>query len=126
MGRQGGSGLCSRPPPRSSRSQFSSFPALKKIDLGNNNINGSFAAVAASIATMPGLQILDLTDNGFTGDFGCLDGNSHLRLLNLQNNELTGSLGHCIASLSNVTELYLGGNMLGGALPDTCEHPKAL
>ena len=61
---------------------------------------------------------LDLDDNQLTGSIPPEIGNlTNLTYLNLGGNDLTGSIPPEIGNLTNLTELFLGGNDLTGSIP---------
>ncbi|XP_021664253.2 probable LRR receptor-like serine/threonine-protein kinase At3g47570 [Hevea brasiliensis] len=100
-----------------------SFPHLQHIDVRNNQFVGP---IPLSIFNASELQLVLLANNNFTGkilnSFGSLP---YLTLLGLDDNSLgdgeedemdfLGSLANC----SSLKVLAIGGNRLGGSLPNT-------
>ncbi|KAL0555514.1 hypothetical protein IC582_009462 [Cucumis melo] len=89
-------------------------PRIIKISLSKQNLSGN---IPTDLAKLSGLVELWLDGNSFVGpipDFtGCMD----LKILHLENNQLTGELPSSLASLPNLRELYVQNNMLSGTVP---------
>ncbi|XP_038698732.1 receptor-like protein 13 isoform X2 [Tripterygium wilfordii] len=100
---------------------FNGIFNLKKLDVNFNEITG-FESFKGD------LEFLDLTNNNFTNSvFASLSGLSHLKTLNLSNNQLKGSThlkGLC--ELKNLEELDLGDNELEGPLPPCMANLSSL
>ncbi|XP_038904092.1 probable LRR receptor-like serine/threonine-protein kinase At1g67720 isoform X2 [Benincasa hispida] len=89
-------------------------PRIVKISLSKKNLTGN---IPTDLAKLSGLVELWLDGNSFVGpipDFtGCVD----LKILHLENNQLTGELPSSLANLPNLRELYVQNNMLSGTVP---------
>ncbi|PRP77044.1 putative LRR receptor-like serine/threonine-protein kinase, partial [Planoprotostelium fungivorum] len=114
------------------------FKSLGYVDLGRNSISGSFPDF---IVNLPSLFYLDLMFNVITGGLpeewgshlvylslafnqitgtipeGIYSLGPQLRALILQGNFLTGPITPTITSLTGLTTLYAGGNLLIGSIP---------
>ncbi len=79
---------------------------IQKLDLSNNNLDGS---LQAEVRQLQNLKVLDLSNNQFTGVPAEIGQLKNLEILNLSNNQLTG-LPHELGNLSNLKVLDLRGN----------------
>lgn len=80
--------------------------SLTKLDLSNNNLDGS---LQAEVRHLKNLRILDLSDNNFTGVPAEIGQLSNLEELDLSNNKITG-LPYELGNLSKLRFLDLTGN----------------
>lgn len=115
---------------------------LKVLDMGNNHINGS---IPLSMSNLTRLTEIFLTENSMTGSlppqvmnslYGlkyfvmgsnsitgslptemCNDNLPNLLVLDLNTNQLSGSIPTCIFEDLYVDDLYLNNNQLSGTLP---------
>ncbi|XP_019199096.1 PREDICTED: receptor-like protein 12 [Ipomoea nil] len=91
------------------------FPFLRKLKASYNHLNGSLPSSFGS------LEELKLASNEITGlfpDNRSLGVESGLRVLDLSQNKITGSLPD-LSPFSSMQELLLGGNQLRGVLPES-------
>ncbi|KAI7747726.1 hypothetical protein M8C21_032993 [Ambrosia artemisiifolia] len=94
--------------------EFHGNSELKQLNVAFTNFQGS---IPASIGNLTHLNILDLTSCAFTGALPASVSNlTQLTTLSLLYNKLTGSLPS-LEKLSNLKELYLGGNSMIGQIP---------
>lgn len=91
---------------------LASFPELTKVNLKNNLIHGLLP-----INLPPKLVSLDFSGNGLMGDLPASWVCSNLKLLNLSNNELKGSLPANLWDCSSLQSLILSDNWFTGQIP---------
>nr|GMD72247.1 receptor-like protein 12 [Ipomoea batatas] len=94
------------------------FPFLRKLKASYNHLNGS---LPSSFRLLPSLEELELACNEITGlfpDSRSLGIESGLRVLDLSQNKIAGSLPD-LAPFSSMQELLLGSNQLRGVLPES-------
>lgn len=88
-----------------------------RLDLSNNNLNGS---IPAQLADITSLNYLFLNNNQLTDSIPAELGNiPDLWQLHLQNNQLSGAIPANLGNLANVYQLFLQGNSFGNSLPST-------
>ncbi|XP_065035340.1 receptor-like protein EIX1 [Musa acuminata AAA Group] len=89
--------------------------SLTFLDLGVNQLEGT---VPRSMVDLRGLKELHMSRNQLTGNLsGWLEQMTDLIILDLRSNLFNGSVpSSSIGKLSNITELYLGGNSLEGVI----------
>ncbi|KAG6500351.1 hypothetical protein ZIOFF_040196 [Zingiber officinale] len=90
---------------------WSSWPALGALDISHNKISGS---LPESLEGMEELQIIMASSNMLQGGVPNLP--SWMRILNLSNNELSGSLPTTSAA-ENLSFLLLANNQINGSMP---------
>lgn len=94
-----------------------SLPCLRKLSLDNNGFN----IPLPDFSGFTSLCELFLRDNGFTGRISTtLFNNPELKILNLNDNELSGSIPDNLKDenvLPSLNFLYLNKNRLSGAIP---------
>ncbi|XP_065034996.1 receptor-like protein EIX1 isoform X1 [Musa acuminata AAA Group] len=91
--------------------------SLTFLDLGGNQLEG---IVPRSMVDLRRLKELYMSDNQLTGNLsGWLEQMTNLIILVLRNNLFNGSMpSSSVGKLSNLTELYLGENSLGGVISE--------
>ncbi|XP_065035228.1 receptor-like protein EIX2 [Musa acuminata AAA Group] len=91
--------------------------SLTFLDLGFNQLEGS---VPRSMADLRRLKELHMMGNQLAGNLsGWLEQMTNLIILDLRFNLFDGFIpSSSIGKLSNITELYLGGNSIGGVISD--------
>ncbi|KAL5546232.1 hypothetical protein UlMin_005919 [Ulmus minor] len=96
------------------RCNLDSQPRIVSIQLSGKNLTGN---IPSDLTKLSGLEELWLDGNSLTGpipDFtGCVD----LKIIHLENNQLTGELPSSLANLPNLKELHVQNNMLSGTVP---------
>ncbi|KAK9116809.1 hypothetical protein Sjap_015756 [Stephania japonica] len=103
---------------------FSSFPDLLSLNLGDNRLNGS---IPSQIGNLTKLTMLDLSFNDLIGSIPQSIGQLRsLLVLDLSNNLLTGSIPTTIGTMLNLSELHLSSNQLVGSLPQSIGQLKSL
>ncbi|XAR50987.1 Non-specific serine/threonine protein kinase [Bertholletia excelsa] len=89
-------------------------PKIIKIKLSGRNLTGN---IPSELTKLSGIVELWLDRNSLTGpipDFsGCVD----LKIIHLENNQLSGELPPSLADLPNLRELYVQDNKLSGKVP---------
>ncbi|KAI3836670.1 hypothetical protein MKX03_006064 [Papaver bracteatum] len=127
------------------------LPNLQILNLGGNRFNG---LLPNSISNISGLSEIDVTGNQFTGPvppnlgrlqgltrltfaknrlgddlsfFDSLTNCSHLTMLMIDENNLSGQLPDSVANLSTkLTILYMGGNRISGQIPSGIQNLVSL
>ena len=96
--------------------ELGSLAALTRLNLGNNDLNGSIPPALGGLAN---LESLWLEGNALAGSVPPeLGGLTNLKDLQLQDNELKGTLPPEFGGLENLTSVVLARNgRLAGALP---------
>ncbi|CAD5183957.1 unnamed protein product, partial [Musa acuminata subsp. malaccensis] len=91
--------------------------SLTFLDLGGNQLEG---IVPRSMVDLRRLKELHMPSNQLTGNLsGWLEQMTNLIILDLRSNLFNGSMpSSSVGKLSNLTELYLGGNSLGGIISE--------
>ncbi|TYG58708.1 hypothetical protein ES288_D08G244200v1 [Gossypium darwinii] len=97
---------------------FDNMPALQRVNLRGNNLEGGIPKFLGNICN---LKELDLRDNKLSGSLGVVFKNlgcakDSLEALALAQNRLTGALPD-LSILSSLRKLSLSGNQLEGPLP---------
>lgn len=97
-------------------SEFRNLMNLTTLSLGANNIDGNLNVVEGMFL----LEKIYLQDNLFTGivDSEFLKDLGRIQVLDLSNNDLTGTLDRPLLRQSKLEILDLSGNSLQGELPD--------
>ncbi|PHT27544.1 hypothetical protein CQW23_32861 [Capsicum baccatum] len=120
------------------------FPVLANINnlhylyLDGNNFSGP---IPQTLVTAPFLSSLDLSDNNFAfqylkhvhlsknklqGEFNMFSNSSYLKLLDLRENNFSGSIPKWLGSTFDITILLLKGNCLQGIIPPLLCHATHL
>ncbi|KAF3789728.1 putative LRR receptor-like serine/threonine-protein kinase [Nymphaea thermarum] len=98
-------------------SVLSEYPKLSILDLSDNRFDGP---VLYDLLSSPTLQEIHLHNNLFIGGIPFTSSsmnNTHLRVLDLSMNRLSGALPLEIDVLTNLKELNIAGNTFSGNLP---------
>ncbi|GJT57886.1 putative non-specific serine/threonine protein kinase [Tanacetum coccineum] len=106
--------------PSTNMSECSQY-ALERLNLGDNNLNGS---IPESLGRLTNLRDLDLSVNELTGPIPDVLGKLRsLKVLDLSSNYLTGPIPNFQGQL---TKLRLSNNRLNGSIPDSMGRSIAL
>ncbi|KAK3184076.1 hypothetical protein Dsin_031362 [Dipteronia sinensis] len=99
---------------------FRNMCSLKRLSFLNSNLSGQLVELFLNLSgcTKDALEYLNLENNNLSGSLPDFTVLSSLRELHLFNNMLDGSFPKRFGQLSNLTVLDLGSNQLGGSLPD--------
>ncbi|WCJ34589.1 Leucine-rich repeat protein kinase family protein [Euphorbia peplus] len=89
-------------------------PRIAKISLSSKNLTGNFPS---GLPMLNGLVELWLDGNNLTGPIPDFSGCANLKIIHLENNQLTGELPDSLASLPNLRELHVQNNLLSGTIP---------
>ncbi|KAK6275451.1 hypothetical protein POUND7_005160 [Theobroma cacao] len=108
---------------------FGNMSALKQLSLFSNQLEGG---IPKSFRNMCSLESLLLHHNSLSGDFteytqnlsGCTE--HSLKILVLDNNQITGSIPDQMARFSLLTDLSLGNNRLHGTISEGIGHLSEL
>jgi len=103
-------------------SSFSTLTSLRTFYSRGSNLTSGLDV----LATMPNLQYIDVGDNQIGGSFPSSIFQQSLMYLYLNDNHLTGSLTGWPAYLPNLRSLWLHNNQLTGDLPDVVGNWGAL
>ncbi|XP_065621703.1 MDIS1-interacting receptor like kinase 2-like isoform X1 [Quercus suber] len=96
---------------------FSSFPNLVLLHLGNTGLRGS---IPQQIGTLSKLTYLSLSRNNLTGHFPLFLTNlTQLENLNIYQNLISGPIPEELGNLKNLQVLDLSYNKLTGSIPST-------
>ncbi|MQM01919.1 hypothetical protein Taro_034679 [Colocasia esculenta] len=96
---------------------FRRSPAVRSLDLSGVGLDGSLSAAVPHLCELPSLFHLDLGSNRFSGPISPRLGNcSHLRVLLLNGNRLTGAIPPEIFG-PLLRSIDLGDNSLTGGIP---------
>lgn len=112
-----------------SDSMFENCSTLRFLSLARNFLEGQ---IPGSVARCAVLNHLNLSNNRFSGNprfSGGIWSLTRLRMLDLSNNALSGSVPVGIAVLHNLKQLFLNGNQFSGSLPadiGLCPHLNTL
>lgn len=93
--------------------------SLKNMLFGFNNFVGD---LSDSFSKMTRLETLDVSSNQLSGVIPvgiCQDPSNSLKVLYLQNNELTGPIPESLSDCSNLVSLDLSFNYLNGTIPSS-------
>ncbi|KAH6776631.1 hypothetical protein C2S52_014192 [Perilla frutescens var. hirtella] len=95
------------------------FSDLEYLTVSYNSFKGDISTIASSLTNCTSLQVLDLCYNLFTGSLPDSIGNlsSHLWLMNIGGNRLSGRIPSSIANLIGLTVISLSFNNLEGPIP---------
>ncbi|KAL7135005.1 hypothetical protein ABFS83_11G063900 [Erythranthe nasuta] len=91
-------------------------PRITKIFLSGKNVTGG---IPREVNSMDGLTELWLDGNSFIGTIPDLSDLVNLKILHLENNQLTGSLPSYLSKLPYLHELYVQNNSLSGEIPSS-------
>ncbi|GJU91491.1 probable LRR receptor-like serine/threonine-protein kinase [Tanacetum coccineum] len=89
-------------------------PKIISIKLSSKNITGS---IPSDLTKFSSLEELWLEGNAFTGSIPDFSGCPNLRIIHLENNQLSGHIPSSLANLPNLSRLYLQNNLLSGHVP---------
>ncbi|KAK9061443.1 hypothetical protein SSX86_018624 [Deinandra increscens subsp. villosa] len=89
-------------------------PKIITVKLSSKNISGS---IPSELAKFSSLEELWLDGNAFTGSILDFTGCPNLRIIHLENNQLTGDLPSSLADLPDLRRLYVQNNLLSGDVP---------
>ncbi|XAR69028.1 Non-specific serine/threonine protein kinase [Bertholletia excelsa] len=89
-------------------------PRIVKINLSGKNLTGN---IPSDLTKLSGLVELWLDGNSLTGSIPDFSGCTDLKIIHLENNQLTGELPSSLADLPNLKELYVQNNQLSGEVP---------
>lgn len=98
-------------------------PRVTKIALSRKNIRGEFLP---EINHMEALTELRLDGNGLTGVLPDLSKLVNLKIMHLENNQLSGSLPAYLGHLPNLQELFIDNNSFRGTIPSALLKGKVL
>ncbi|KAK6284884.1 hypothetical protein POUND7_003836, partial [Theobroma cacao] len=118
---------------------LSAISSLKTLILSNNKIEGSLPI--QEFTRFQDLELLDLSDNKFNGSIqgrgkhligkigDKLTNITHLELLDISNNNISGGIPDWIGNISSLTSISMSKNLLKGSIPDqlcSLKNPKVL
>ncbi|TPX64167.1 hypothetical protein CcCBS67573_g08482 [Chytriomyces confervae] len=97
----------------------STIGAMTKLTIIDIGLNGLTGEIPSSISQMSALQEMYIGFNKLSGEIPSSVSSmaSHLRVINMSNNKLTGPLPTSYGALTLLTELELQNNMLTGTIP---------
>ena len=87
---------------------------IRILSLGKNRF---FGRLSRNLTNMSTLEHLDIHDNKIIGELLDICQISTLKILNLRNNSLQGSIPYCISNLTSLQILDLSSNHLVGEIP---------
>jgi Leucine-rich repeat (LRR) protein len=90
-------------------------PKLIWVRFSENSLTGTLPW--ADIAKFPSLTRIEMSGNELKGGLNDAMGQLSTLNMNLQSNELTGTIPTAIGNLTDIRQLQLGGNQLSGRLP---------
>lgn len=90
--------------------------ALQTLNLQGVLLNQPFQQVMSTLAPLSQLTRLMMSGTGVRGNISCEAIPQQMQGLSLFRNSLTGALPSCATNLASLGELYLGGNLLTGAV----------
>ncbi|KAF8006187.1 hypothetical protein BT93_K0481 [Corymbia citriodora subsp. variegata] len=96
-------------------------PLITAIILSGQNLTGN---IPSDITKLSGLVELWLDGNALTGSIPDLSSCVNLKIIHLENNQLTGELPSSLANLPNLKELYIQNNKLSGTVPSGLLNKK--
>ncbi|KXG20897.1 leucine-rich repeat receptor-like kinase protein THICK TASSEL DWARF1 [Sorghum bicolor] len=109
---------------------LSSMPALRHLNLSNNNLSGSFPSPPPSPSTpyFPALELVDVYNNNLSGPLPPLGASQArtLRYLHLGGNYFNGSIPDTFGDLAALEYLGLNGNALSGRVPPSLSRLSRL
>ena len=98
---------------------LSNLCRLQGLSLGYNNLSGQLPQVLDLLACANDtLDTLFLTDNQFAGSFPDFIGFSSLKELELDHNQINGTLPKSIGQLTKLEALIIGSNSLQGVISE--------
>ncbi|XP_010260163.1 PREDICTED: probable LRR receptor-like serine/threonine-protein kinase At1g67720 isoform X2 [Nelumbo nucifera] len=98
-------------------------PRIIKISLSKHNLTGK---IPLELTNLIGLVELWLDWNLLTGSIPDFSGCINLKIIHLENNQLSGELPSSLLKLPNLRELYVQNNMLSGAVPSSLVNTNNL
>lgn len=106
--------------------------ALEKLEMNKNALKGDVSEILGSLAQRSKLEFVQLADNDLDGDLGGEEGpvcdlthGKGLLFLNLARNSIQGGIPACLFDeTSEMREIVLDGNSMGGPLPEVSEDSK--
>ena len=97
------------------------FKELHALILDFNDISGDVEEIAQGLSELQGFERLSMLQNSISGDLNsagvCALVRSGLQALDLQRNEIQGSIPECLVGSQRIEEIKLGSNQLTGAIP---------
>ncbi|XP_030458832.2 receptor kinase-like protein Xa21 [Syzygium oleosum] len=104
--------------------KFGAFPKLRQLFLSFNDLRGQFPSFLGNIST---LQVIGLNTASLTGSIPPTFFNRSLTMVDLNHNDLSGSLPSDLCSRwPNIQWLSLSENKFSGQLPETLTQCKEL
>ncbi|KAL6003303.1 hypothetical protein ACLOJK_023526 [Asimina triloba] len=89
------------------------------FSISGNNVNGE---ISSTLCTASYLQVLDLSDNQLSGSIPNCVNALNLSVLNLRNNHLTGIIPNVSSEKCILRTLNLNGNHLEGNIPESLSY----
>eukprot|EP00963_Diacronema_lutheri_P007854 scaffold682_cov363-Pavlova_lutheri.AAC.5 len=97
------------------------FKQLHALILDFNSIEGEVGEIAEGLSQLEGFERLSMLRNSISGDLSspgiCALARSGLQALDLQANEITGSIPECLVGSQRIEEIKLASNQLTGSIP---------
>ncbi|KAM3283261.1 hypothetical protein P3S67_026906 [Capsicum chacoense] len=107
-------------------------PFLSILDLSDNNLSGNIPAWLGNISlkylgfAFRDLKHVHLSKNKLQGEFNMFSNSSYLQLLDLRDNNFSGSIPKWLGSTSDIAILLLKGNRVQGTIPPLLCHASYL